>query len=120
MRPRGREPTDDAARRPRRPTKRDPPDQGGESGGSNWLRLGQFIPATDRTWGRSVAVLVSSASSMGEEGPCRIGDDSAPVLLADDDARFGRIADHLEAVSAAEGLPTRFALAHGAIVILEP
>jgi len=52
--------------------------------------------------------------------PCWIDDNSAPVLLVAGDPRFTRIADHLRAVSAAERLPTRLAVADGAIVILEP
>jgi poly-gamma-glutamate capsule biosynthesis protein CapA/YwtB (metallophosphatase superfamily) len=67
-----------------------------------------MLPEETRITGAAKLVLRDGKVAEIRFLPAWIGDDSAPEMLAADDARFGRVRDYLASVSDAEGLATRF------------
>jgi poly-gamma-glutamate capsule biosynthesis protein CapA/YwtB (metallophosphatase superfamily) len=83
------------------------------------LDASYMLPEETRLTGIVRLVVRDGAIAETRLRPCWIEDDSAPVPLCADDARFARVRDYLVAITAAEGLATDFAI-DGDELVLRP
>jgi poly-gamma-glutamate synthesis protein (capsule biosynthesis protein) len=76
-----------------------------------------MLPEDTRMTGIARLSCGRSGIEQVEFAPAWIEDDSAPVMLAEDDPRFERVRSYLERVSRGEGLATTFEARGGRIVL---